>query len=64
VAQHAIKQGDLVYAARVDVDGVYQSRTVWVVVTDAGLVRSVSDPPIGSSVAAWPALVHLATEPT
>lgn len=64
VSQHAVQQGDLVYAVHVEVNGVDHARAVWVVVTGAGLVRCVTYPPVGGTSACWPCLVDLVSEPT
>lgn len=64
VVQHRVQEGDAIYALGGDVDGVNQAVPVWVVVGVDGLVRSVSEPPVGPPGAVWPALVAAVTEPT
>lgn len=64
MAEHRVQQGDTIQAVHVNVDGMHQAAPVWVVVTDAGLVRCVAQPPVARAGALWPSLVNLVTEPT
>lgn len=61
VRRHAVQQWDLIYAGTVYVNRIDPTPAVWVVVTDTGLVRCISDPPIGRAITVWPALVNLVT---
>ena len=64
VAQNRVEQGDHINAVDVQVHGMNYARPVWVVVTDSGLVRCVTDPPVRPTFTLWPALIDFVTEAT
>jgi hypothetical protein len=64
MAHNRVHEGCTVLAVDLYVDGVNDALTVWVVVTDSGFVRSVTDPPIAISRAVGPARIRLSAEPT
>jgi hypothetical protein len=64
MAYNRVHEGCTVLAVQCHVDGVDDALTVWIVVTDSGFMRSVTEPPIGVSRAVGPAQIRLTAEPT
>lgn len=60
--ENGVHEGDRVQPIYVEIDGVDSPVAVWVVIARSGLVCSVSEPPVGRSLASGPTLVNLRTQ--
>jgi hypothetical protein len=60
--QHRVQEGDHIQVSNCEINSMYATSRVWVVIASTGYVRSVAEPPVGTPLPGVETLVNLRSE--